>query len=258
MRAGTALRAAACAAGRATRSLKTMASRGAGGVGTAVDAAATLPLVALIGWVIAASPLPSQAAGDADVRRMIDALRPAAGAASDAAPARGVAPAGRTRNLVVESVPAAASAPTAGAVAAPAPTPPTTAPPAAPSPPPGAAAAPGGGAPAGLSLAISFEPNSAQLRPENGDLIGALVAAMLSRELRSTRFVIEGHTDATGTPAQNLRLSRERAEQVRLALMTLGVPGERLSAVGKGSSEPANARDPRSPDNRRVRVVPAP
>ncbi|MBL8341756.1 MAG: OmpA family protein [Rubrivivax sp.] len=194
---------------------------------------------------------------------MIDALKPAAGAASNA-PARGVAPSGRTRNLVVESVPAAPSEPTAGAAPtaapapAPAPAPATTAPAAAPAPSPGATAAPGSGAAGGLSLAISFEPNSAQLRPESGDLLGALVAAMLSRELRSTRFVIEGHTDATGTPAQNLRLSRERAEQVRLALMTLGVPGERLSAVGKGSSEPANTRDPRSPDNRRVRVVPAP
>jgi hypothetical protein len=63
---------------------------------------------------------------------------------------------------------------------------------------------------------------------------------------------------ARGTPAQNLRLSRERAEQLRLALVTMGVPGERLSAVGKGSSEPLNARDPRAPENRRVRVVPLP
>ncbi len=81
---------------------------------------------------------------------------------------------------------------------------------------------------------------------------------MLSAELRSQRFVIEGHTDASGSPAQNLRLSRERAEQVRLYLVTLGVAGERLSAVGKGASEPVNAADPRAAENRRVRVVVTP
>jgi len=40
--------------------------------------------------------------------------------------------------------------------------------------------------------------------------------------------------------------------------VTLGVDGERLRAVGKGASEPVNARDPRSPENRRVRVVALP
>jgi outer membrane protein OmpA-like peptidoglycan-associated protein len=194
------------------------------------------------------------AANDAEVRRMIESLRPSA----QAAPAASVAPAspaptGRTRNLVIEP----AAAPATGATASP-----TAAAPnhAAPSPAATTAATPAGAAPAGtgLSLAIAFEPNSAQLHPDSGATLGALVAAMLSTELRSRRFVIEGHTDATGSPAQNLRLSRERAEQVRLFLVTLGVDGERLRAVGKGASDPVNARDPRSPENRRVRVVALP
>ncbi|MFO1267448.1 MAG: hypothetical protein U1F67_12120 [Rubrivivax sp.] len=37
-------------------------------------------------------------------------------------------------------------------------------------------------------------------------MLGSLVAAMLSTELQNQRFVIEGHTDASGSPAQNLRL----------------------------------------------------
>jgi outer membrane protein OmpA-like peptidoglycan-associated protein len=200
-----------------------------------------LALLAAAGAARAAGP------ADADVRRMIDSLRPAATPPTrTAAPAPRADAAGRTRNLVIEPNAApAADAPAAtgsgtgaagGAAASPA------APPASP----------------GLSLAISFEPNSAQLRPESGDTLGALVAAMLSAELRQHRFVIEGHTDANGTPAQNLRLSRERAEQVRLFLTTLGVAPDRLVAVGKGSSEPVNARDPRAAENRRVRVVALP
>jgi outer membrane protein OmpA-like peptidoglycan-associated protein len=120
-------------------------------------------------------------------------------------------------------------------------------------------AAEAGAAPAGprpnLSLAIHFEPNSARVRPESGPLLGNLVAAMLSPELRSSRFVIEGHTDARGAQALNQRLSQERAEEVRLYLMALGVSPARLKAVGKGAAEPANPLDPLADENRRVRVV---
>ena len=168
----------------------------------------------------------------------------------------------RTRNLVV--VPNAeretAATPGAAPVVAPA-TPPSILPatspvatPATPSPPPAAPAA----ASSSLSLAIAFEPNSAQLRPESGATLGALVAAMLSPELRGNQFVIEGHTDASGSPAQNLRLSRDRAEQVRLYLVTLGVAAERLRAVGKGAAEPVNARNPQAAENRRVVVLALP
>jgi outer membrane protein OmpA-like peptidoglycan-associated protein len=86
-------------------------------------------------------------------------------------------------------------------------------------------------------------------------VLGNLVAALLSPELKGQRFVIEGHTDASGSTASNLRLSQARADEVRLYLVALGVHPSRLRAVGKGSSEPANARDPLSADNRRVRVV---
>lgn len=236
----------------------------------------------LLAWLLGATLLPAVgwaagpagatgatgstgAGGDAEVRRMIDSLKPS-----------GTAP--RTRNLVIEP---AAPRESAAAATPPPPSPPPSqiaAPTPAPAPPAAPAAAqtsssatPAAPAPPstqqtaqpptqspGLSLAIGFEPNSAQLHPDSGATLGALVAAMLSAELAEQRFMIEGHTDASGSPAQNLRLSRERAEQVRLFLVTLGVAAERLRTVGKGSSEPANASDPRSPENRRVRVVALP
>ncbi len=220
------------------------------------------PLVSLA--TLAALVLPALAAAqgsaatDADVRRMIDSLRPAAPAPAAPAPSTS-----RTRNLVIESVPAApppapAAAPTTPAPALAPAVAPAVAPTVAPTVAPAAASPPRAPAPTGLSLAIPFEPNSSQLRPDSGPMLGLLVSAMLSSELRQHQFLIEGHTDASGTAAQNLRLSRERAEQVRLYLVTLGVASERLRAIGKGSSEPVNARDPRSPENRRVRVVALP
>ena len=109
--------------------------------------------------------------------------------------------------------------------------------------------------PPSLSLAIQFEPNSAQVRPESGAVLGNLVAALLSPELKSVRFPIEGHTDASGHPVRNQALSQERAEEVRLYLVALGVHPSRLKAVGKGASQLANPLQPQAAENRRVRVV---
>ena len=109
--------------------------------------------------------------------------------------------------------------------------------------------------PPSLSLAIQFELNSAQVRPESGRVLGNLVAAMQSPELKGVRFAIEGHTDARGHALANQQLSQHRADEVRLYLIALGVHPARLKAVGKGTSDPANPLDPKAGENRRVRVV---
>lgn len=182
-------------------------------------------LLALLPWTDAA-------AADPDTRAMIEALKPAP---AEALP-------GASRNLYVRRrADDAASAP--GTV---------------PQAPAGPASASAPAEPPSLSLAIPFELSSARLRPESGPLLGDLVAAMISPELRAHRFLIEGHTDASGAPAANQRLSLQRAEEVRLYLVTLGVAPERLRAVGRGASAPANRSDPRAPENRRVRVVTLP
>lgn len=161
------------------------------------------------------------------------------------------------RNLVVRQKPVeeAASAPAPMAVAPTTDTPPAaaTTPPVA-QPDPGPAAEP----PPSLSLAIQFEVNSSRVRPESGPLLGNLVAAMQSPDLKTSRFLIEGHTDATGNASTNQRLSQERADEVRLYLVALGVHPSRLRAVGKGSSDLADPLNPQAANNRRVRVVTQP
>lgn len=112
--------------------------------------------------------------------------------------------------------------------------------------------------PPSLSLQIQFESNSARVRSESGPLLGNLVAALQSPELKANRFVIEGHTDASGNPSTNQRLSQQRAEEVRLYLVALGVHPARLRAMGKGASDPADPLNPLSAENRRVRVVTQP
>lgn len=160
----------------------------------------------------------AQGAAAPGLQQMIEALKPTAQ---------------RSRNLVVRQTPEPAQ-------------------PASSAPPP---VQPGPEPAPGLSLPIQFEPNSSRVKPESGALLGDLVAAMISPELREHRFVIEGHTDARGNAAANRRLSQQRAEEVRQYLILLGVHASRLQAVGKGSSEPLNRQDPLAAENRRVRVV---
>lgn len=69
--------------------------------------------------------------------------------------------------------------------------------------------------------------------------------------------LIEGHTDSTGSDATNLRLSQERADAVRMALLSRGIEPGRIVATGLGSSQPVATND--TPEgrqqNRRVEII---
>jgi len=71
------------------------------------------------------------------------------------------------------------------------------------------------------------------------------------------KVLIEGHTDDIGDDNYNLRLSEQRAEAVRVYLVSRGVDYNRLSARGMGETSPyANGRDNESRrKNRRVEFI---
>jgi outer membrane protein OmpA-like peptidoglycan-associated protein len=52
------------------------------------------------------------------------------------------------------------------------------------------------------------------------------------------RIYVAGHTDRLGAPAYNLDLSRRRANNIRLYLISQGLPAERIVATGEGDSKP--------------------
>ena len=107
-----------------------------------------------------------------------------------------------------------------------------------------------------LQLSVQFEFASATIAADSRSLLARLGEAMNSPALAGRRFRIEGHTDASGDAAGNLRLSERRAQSVRQFLTAVaGVDAARLAAVGKGSSEPVDGSDPRAAVNRRVVVV---
>lgn len=109
--------------------------------------------------------------------------------------------------------------------------------------------------PPSVSLAVQFDFDSARLRPEGEQALERLATALNSAALAGGRFLIEGHTDARGSAAYNLKLSQARADEVSRFLQARGVRAERLQARGRGAEAPMNAIDPFAAENRRVRVV---
>jgi outer membrane protein OmpA-like peptidoglycan-associated protein len=62
----------------------------------------------------------------------------------------------------------------------------------------------------------------------------------LGDELTKATFIIEGHTDPTGTPEYNQRLSERRAESVRAWFVAqLGLDPQKVQTVGYGATKPA-------------------
>ncbi|WP_342618491.1 OmpA family protein [Rhodoferax sp. GW822-FHT02A01] len=106
-----------------------------------------------------------------------------------------------------------------------------------------------------LSLSIQFDFDSSRIRAESLAALSNLASALSSDALLNSRFVIEGHTDAKGNAEYNRKLSDQRAAAVRDLLVSKGIAADRLVAVGKGSSEPANPQVPLAAENRRVKIV---
>ena len=113
--------------------------------------------------------------------------------------------------------------------------------------------------PGRASILVTFVTDSADLTARAKSALDVLAAAMKSEKLASVKFVIEGHADPRGGDEYNLKLSQARADSVRSYLMSQhGLAGERVTAVGKGSTALMNTADPAAPENRRVTIVAQP
>jgi OOP family OmpA-OmpF porin len=108
-----------------------------------------------------------------------------------------------------------------------------------------------------VSGEVLFGSNSAELRPEAQRVLSQ-IADFLQRN-ESIRVTIEGHTDSMGSEAHNQDLSQRRAQAAVDYIAAQGVAAARLSAVGKGESQPTAPND--TPENRaknrRVEFIPS-
>jgi outer membrane protein OmpA-like peptidoglycan-associated protein len=85
---------------------------------------------------------------------------------------------------------------------------------------------------------VLFAFDSDALSPQARREIERMAFVLNHPRAAARRIMLEGHTDAIGTEAYNLDLSRRRAEGVAQELMARGVQRDRLTAEGFGKLRP--------------------
>lgn len=110
----------------------------------------------------------------------------------------------------------------------------------------------------GVNLSVQFALGSDKLTPADRALLDTLAAALKHPQLAADRFAVAGHTDTSGDARVNLELSCARALAVRGYLAGQGVPPQRISAYGFGSTRLLAEQAPTAPVHRRVEVRKAP
>ena len=114
-----------------------------------------------------------------------------------------------------------------------------------------------GNAPAGQSFAfdkVTFESDSATLAVASNEQLGKLAAVL--KAYPTVVIAVEGHTDNTGDPASNKKLSEDRAAAVKDAIVGMDVPAERVTSTGWGAEKPIASNDTEEGKlkNRRVEI----
>ena len=103
---------------------------------------------------------------------------------------------------------------------------------------------------------ILFDVNSDKIKPESYGVLKD-ISTVLS-ENSDVKVKIIGHTDADGKDADNMELSKRRAEAVKAILISeFKIDGSRMQTDGKGESQPVDKNDtPQGKaNNRRVEFI---
>jgi len=103
-----------------------------------------------------------------------------------------------------------------------------------------------------LRFAGAFETNSTRLNPDVRQTFSSISGVLA--EFRKTLIIVNCHTDTTGSPEYNLRLSEQRAIAVARYLVAHGVPANRIAAVGHGESSPLENAGQGEWSNRRIDI----
>ena len=117
------------------------------------------------------------------------------------------------------------------------------------------AGGPDGPSQVSLMLQIEFEFDSAELTSRARQGLDDVAAALNDPQLAFAKVTVEGHTDATGSPQYNLRLSQRRAEAVVAYLVRRGVASGRLGAAGFGEDRLLSSYASTDDRQRRVEIV---
>jgi OOP family OmpA-OmpF porin len=102
---------------------------------------------------------------------------------------------------------------------------------------------------------IRFESGRATIDPDSAGLLDRLIETAL--RCPTANIEIAGHTDTDGEDAFNQALSEKRAQAVSDYLVKAGLPADRFTATGYGSTQPVatNDTDEGKAQNRRIEFM---
>lgn len=105
------------------------------------------------------------------------------------------------------------------------------------------------------SFLVFFDWDKANVRPDAEKVLEA--AADYAKNRGLARINLTGYADRSGPASYNMRLSVRRAQNVKAAMVKLGISPENISVVGRGESDPLvpTADGVREPRNRRVEIA---
>ena len=102
---------------------------------------------------------------------------------------------------------------------------------------------------------VNFDTGKATIRPESYPRLDSVVEYMTHK--KSARIEISGHTDNVGNAKANKTLSEKRANACRDYLISKGIEGSRIEAVGYGDERPIapNTNEEGRQKNRRIEAT---
>lgn len=102
---------------------------------------------------------------------------------------------------------------------------------------------------------LLYDFDSDVIRSEAARNLDNLAASL--RKYPNTNLMIVGHTDASGSDSYNQALSQRRADAALRYLGQQNIPASRISATGRGESEPLASNDTEGgrQTNRRIEVA---
>ncbi|EIJ42963.1 outer membrane protein/peptidoglycan-associated (lipo)protein [Beggiatoa alba B18LD] len=102
---------------------------------------------------------------------------------------------------------------------------------------------------------VYFMADGTALTPEASRVLDALADTI--KNSPDSNIAIDGYTDSSGNATYNLWLSKQRAEQVKQALVQRGIEATRITTEGFGQASPIanNATPEGRQKNRRVEII---
>jgi K(+)-stimulated pyrophosphate-energized sodium pump len=88
---------------------------------------------------------------------------------------------------------------------------------------------------------LNFETGSTQLTADSRATVTSLSQTL--KAYPNAQVQLSGHTDNTGTPGANQKLSLERANAVKQMLVNGGIAADRITTTGYGQEKPIASND---------------